>query len=149
MPAEKQSVTDVISHLYGEWILSLQQKDYQWFEKHMAEDLSISTHPIPGLAVSKAQFIEGEKAIESLKAQTLAVHTHVVGEIVVSLWIVKIEEEKVSEKVRDVYGPKFPPPDVFEALTKNKTMVYQDAWRKTGGVWQCFDHHMIGPADGA
>jgi hypothetical protein len=58
----------------------------------MAEDLSISTHPVPGLAVTKARFIEGEKMIESLKAQTLAVHTHVINQLVVSVWVVKIEE---------------------------------------------------------
>jgi len=147
MSVETQSVTDRITQLYGEWIGALQRKDYSWFERHMAEDLSISTHPVPGLAVSKAQFIEGEKMIETLKAQTLAVHTHAVNGIVVSLWVVKIEEEKVNERIREVYGPKFPPPDVFAALTRNKTMAYVDAWRKNGDIWQCFDHHMIGPSN--
>lgn len=147
MPVENPSITDVITKLYGEWIQSLQRKDYKWFERHTAEDLSISTHPVPGLAVSKAQFIEGEKMIESLKAETLSVHAQAINEIVVSIWVVKVEEEKVNAGISEIYGPKFPPPDVFAALTRNKTMVYMDAWRKNGDIWQCFDHHMIGASD--
>jgi hypothetical protein len=147
MSNDQQALTNDIAGLYAQWIRALQVKDYSWFEKHMAEDLSISTHPVPGLAVSKAQFIEGEKMIESLKAETLAVHAHVVNQIVVSIWVVRIDEEKVNANIRDVYGPTFPVPDEFSALTKNKTMAYIDAWRKNGDIWQCFDHHMIGPSN--
>jgi hypothetical protein len=53
----------------------------------------------------------------------------------------------VNVNIRDVYGPAFPPSDVFAALTKNKTMAYVDGWRKNGDIWQCFDHHMVGPSN--
>jgi hypothetical protein len=144
---EHQQINATIAGLYEQWIRALQQKEYAWFERHIAEDLSVSTHPIPGLAVTKAQFIEGEKTIESIKARTISVHTHVVDEVVVSIWVAKVEEERVNIKVREIYGPKFPLPDEFYELSKNKTMIYMDGWRKNGGVWQCFDHHMIGPSE--
>ena len=143
---EHQQINATIAELYEQWIRALQQKKYEWFERHIAADLSVSTHPIPGLEVTKAQFIEGEKGIESLAVRTLAVHTHVIDAVVVSIWVVKVEEERVNEKVREIYGSRFPPPEQFYELTRNKTMVYIDGWRKNDDVWQCFDHHMIGPS---
>jgi len=147
MSAEIESYNNIFEDLYSGWITALQKRDYTWFELHMSEDFSCSTHPIPGLAMTKRKFIEGEKMIEVLKAQTLQVHAHPINNVVISMWVLKMEDEALNPKIREVYGPGFPSVEEFSALVKNKTMVYIDAWRKTGDVWQCFNHHMIGPSN--
>ena len=136
--------SDVFRKLYDEWITALQQRNYRWFEDHVAEDFSCSAHPYPGLAMNKAQFLEGEKKIETLRAETLRVHAHAVGNITVTTWIIRVDEEKLSGALA---VPGFPSPQELGDLTRGKTMVYTDAWRYEAGVWRFFHHHVIGPAD--
>jgi hypothetical protein len=136
--------SDVFRKLYHEWITALQQRNYQWFEDNVAADFSCSAHPFPGLAMNKTQFLEGEKMIETLRAETLRVHAHTVGNITATTWIVRIDEEKLSGKI-EVAG--FPSPEELGNLVGGKTNVYMDAWRYEEGRWRLLHHHVIGPAD--
>jgi len=136
--------SDVFRTLYGEWIAALQQRNYQWFEDHVAEDFSCSAHHFPGLAMNKAQFLEGEKKIETLRAETLRVHAQTVGNITVTTWIARIDEELLSSSLQ---VPGFPSPQELADLVRGKTMVYLDSWRYEDGMWRFFHHHVVGPAD--
>jgi hypothetical protein len=116
MSADTESYSNIFRDLYSGWIAALQQRDYTWFERHMSEDFSCSTHPIPGLAMTKSKFIEGEKMIEVLKAQTLKVHAHPVNDVVISIWVLKMEEEVLNPKIGEIYGPNFPSVKDFSTL---------------------------------
>jgi hypothetical protein len=147
MSTEQESINDIFTQLYKDWISAIQQRDFSWFEKHMSEDFSCSAHPIPGMSMTKEQLIAGERMIDSLKLHTLEVHAHSVKRVVVATWVAKIEEQIFNPRCHEVFGPEFPSPEAFAALVKDKTMVYMDGWRRSGDIWQCFSHHMVGPAD--
>ena len=148
MPESDEKLEAVFRTLYGEWIAALQQRRYEWFEEHIAQDFSASTHPYPGVTLNKSQFIEGEKKIESVKGRTLEVHVHSIEGITVTVWFAFLEEEKLSESESfKIFGPQFPSAEALNDLVRNKTMAYADSWRNENGVWRCFNHHMIGPAN--
>jgi hypothetical protein len=136
--------SDVFRKLYDEWIVALQQRNYQWFEDHAAEDFSFSAHPFPGLTLNKTQFLENEKNIKTLRVEPLKVDAHTIGNITLTFWVARIDEETLSESIK---VPGFPSPQELADLVRGKTMVYVDAWRYEDGMWRFFHHHVHGPAD--
>ena len=40
-----------------------------------------------------------------------------------------------------------PTGEELSAYTNGKTAMYVNGWRKSGDVWQIFDHHLVGLVD--
>lgn len=141
--------TDALSQqfkaLYDEWGAAIANKQYDWFERHFSDDFLGTAQPWPTLSVDKEKMIELDKAIEEMEVEWLKVTAHQLGEIVITLGIVRYDNEKFGEDSTIAEG--MPSGDDLSELTHGKSVAYINGWRHNGDVWQIFDHHMVGIVD--
>ena len=135
-----EQATKTVSALYLRWAEALTKHDAEWFERHIASDFSLSAHPFPQLRFDKRKFIEVDMQIENTRIIFLDIRGHAVGDILVSQAIAE-----VTEDFRADLGEGMPTAAEVTKLLSGQVLAYTSAWRRVGDVWQCFDHHMIGP----
>ncbi|MFC3052855.1 hypothetical protein [Kordiimonas pumila] len=132
--------------LYDQWGAAIANKQYDWFERHFADDFSGTAQPWPTLFVDKAKMIELDKAIEKMDTEWQKVTAQQVSaNTVVTIGIVKYNEEEFSDNSAIAEG--MPSGSDLAELTHGKSVAYLNGWRHNGEVWQIFDHHMIGIVD--
>lgn len=134
--------TQKISTLYHEWADALTKHKEEWFERHIAEDFTLTTHPFFGMSLKKREFIEADMQIQNTKIKFLEIHAHAVGSIITSQAVAEVKEDFKAD-----LGRGRPSAEEVSRLLSGKTLAYASAWRKAGESWQCFDHHLIGPVD--
>ncbi len=131
--------------LYDEWGAAIANKQYDWFERHFADDFLGTAQPWPSLSVNKDKMIELDKAIKKMDVKWQRVVAHQMGATVVTLGIVKYFDEQFGENSEIAQG--MPSGDELSKLTHGKSVAYINGWRHNGDVWQIFDHHMVGIVD--
>jgi hypothetical protein len=134
------SITDTIASLYSAWLNSLSERQFDWLESHLAEDLTATARPFEKFALNKRQLIDLDKKIESVKTQLLEVYAHRAGNIVLSHIVLRFEHASLSEEP----GNNLPSAAEHSRLFTGKTVAYASAWRFEDEIWKCFDHHMVG-----
>jgi ketosteroid isomerase-like protein len=137
-----EEATQKISKLYHEWANALTRHEAEWFERHIAPDFTLTTHPFFGLSLKKREFIEVDMQIQNTKIKFLEIRAHAVGNIITSQAIAEVKEDFKAD-----LGQGMPSAAEVSQLLSGKTLAYASAWRKAGDSWQCFDHHLIGPVD--
>ena len=130
-----------IKELYAGWLKALADRKYDWFDRHLAEDYTMTAHPFENIFLRKKEFIEVDKLVSHAEISIVDVFAHRVGNIVVSNIITKIVKESFASDP----GHNFPSAAKLGELFAGKTLAYSSAWRKEDQIWKCFDHHMIGP----
>jgi ketosteroid isomerase-like protein len=139
-----EQATRTISELYRGWAQALAKHDAAWFEQHIATDFTLSAHPFPQVRFDKRKFIEVDMQIENTTITFLDIRAHAAGDILVSQ-----ATAEITEDFRADLGAGMPSAAEVTKLLSGQVLVYASAWRKMGDVWQCFDHHMVGPVKSA
>jgi ketosteroid isomerase-like protein len=137
-----EAATLEISRLYHDWADALMRHEPEWFERHIADDFTLTAHPFFGMSLKKPEFIKADMQIQNTKIQFLEIRAHAVGNIVTSQAVAEVKEDFKAD-----LGEGMPTAEEVSRLLSGKTIAYSSAWRKAGDSWQCFDHHMIGPID--
>jgi hypothetical protein len=134
-------LTLTISGLYQGWLKALAARHYDWFERHLAEDYTMTAHPLGNIFLRKQEFIEVDKLVTQAEMNIVDLFVHRIGNIVVSNISVQVVKETFSSDP----GSNFPTAEKLGELFSGKTIAYSSAWRNENGIWKCFDHHMVGP----
>jgi hypothetical protein len=143
MITDKDDLKTTITELYADWLKALEDRKFEWFDVHLAEDYTLTAHPFENLFLRKKEFIEVDKRVSQAKVHIEEVFAHRAGSNVVSHLIARIEKEVFASDP----GHNLPSAVELGKLFTGKSVVYASAWRQTSGVWKCFDHHVIGPID--
>lgn len=130
--------TTLITQLQGQWIEGLRKSDYTWLETHLADDFQFSAHPLPALKLSKGEFIEMDKKIRNPQIRFVSIHAEPVGELILSRTVADVKEEFNAD-----LGPGMPSTEEIRKIVGDQRLAYASAWRRTGQVWQCFDHRFV------
>jgi len=130
----------IASDLYHQWAAALTNHDADWFERHIASDFSLTAHPFAQIRFDKRKFIEVDMQTENTSITFLDIRAHAAGGILLSQAIARVKEDFKSD-----LGEGMPSAAEVTNLLSGQVLAYSSAWRKNGRVWQCFDHHMIGP----
>jgi len=128
--------------LYDAWGRAISDRTIDWFERHFAEDFLGTAQPWPTLLVSKRKMIDLEKAIEKMDVEWLEVTARRFGETVLATGVVRYTEEAFAPGA--TLGEGMPTGSELSSLVNGKKVLYIGAWRRNGGNWQVFDHHMVG-----
>jgi len=136
-----EQASQIVSQLYLAWAKALTGHDASWFERHIASDFSLTAHPFP-VRFDKRKFIEVDMQIENTQIKFLDIRARAVSDILVSQAIAEVKEDFKAD-----LGAGMPSAEEITNLLSGRVLAYSSAWRKHGEVWQCFDHHMIGPVD--
>jgi hypothetical protein len=131
--------------LHDAWGKAIAEHDYDWFERHFADDFLGTAQPWPTLTVDKRTMIELEKNIEKMEVEWLTVRASRFGQTVLTHGVVKYHKEEF--RAGATIGEGMPTGDQLSALVNGKMVLYTGAWRRNGSVWQAFDHHMVGIVD--
>ena len=131
---------------YEKWGAAIASKDHQWIEGLFTDDFLGTAQPWPTLNVDKQMMIDLDKDIDNMDTQWLHVVAHDLGETVVTLGLVKYNNEEFKPGASVADG--MPTGEDISSLTKGKVVAYVNGWRHNGERWQVFDHHMIGIIEG-
>jgi hypothetical protein len=142
MPTDSETRAQ-IEDLFRGWIRALQQRDFAWFERHLADDYICTAHPFANFYLNKQAFIEADRKIAAIDADILTVLTHGVGRTILSTLVLRVNHEAHTADL----GDGLPTAAEISAAVKGKTLAYASAWRFSGSCWQCYDHHLIGAVD--
>jgi hypothetical protein len=130
--------TNLITDLQGHWIAALSNHQYEWLERHLAEDFMFTAHPFPALKLHKREFIEADKKIESAEVKFISVRAEPAGEIIISRTVADVKEEFNAD-----LGPGMPTASEITRMVSGQRLAYCSGWRHNGQIWQCFDHHLV------
>lgn len=139
----QDEINRLITKLYRGWIESIQHRQFDWFERHLAEDYTCTAHPFGNFFLRKREFIEADKKVQAIKVEFVEVVARRVGSVILSNLVIKVNEEKHAADL----GEGLPTAAELSATVTGRTIAYASAWRGNGDLWQCFDHHMVGPVD--
>ena len=131
--------------LYTEWGDAIANKRHDFLEGFFTEDFLGTAQPWPTLSVNKQQMIDLDKAIEEMDTNWVDVVAHKVGDQVITLGLVKYNNEQFKEG--STIGEGMPSGSEIAKLTAGKVVAYVNGWRFNGSRWQVFDHHMVGVVD--
>ncbi len=140
-----QDLSEQFRLLYEQWGAAIAAKDHDWLEEFFTEDFLGTAQPWPTLSVNKEQMIQLDKDIERMETRWVHVVAHQLGDCVVTLGLVKYENEEFKPGSKVAEG--MPTGDEISQLTKGKVAAYVNGWRYNGERWQVFDHHMVGVID--
>jgi hypothetical protein len=132
-----------IDALYRAWIKALQRREFDWFERHLADDYTCTAHPFSNFFLGKQAFIEADKKVAIIEVEFVDILTHRVGHVVLSNLILKVIREAHSTDL----GEGLPTAANMAEAVNGKTVAYASAWRYSGSYWQCYDHHLIGTVE--
>jgi ketosteroid isomerase-like protein len=135
-----QDATKLVSALYHDWADALTHHKSDWFERHIANDFILTAHPFPQLRFGKRKFIEVDMQIQNTRIKFIEIRAHAAGDILVSQAVAEVQEDFNAD-----LGEGQPSAAEITKLLSGRVLAYASAWRRTGDVWQCFDHHLIGP----
>jgi ketosteroid isomerase-like protein len=138
-----EEATKIVSKLYNEWADALTSHRAEWFERHIADDFALTAHPFSKLRLDKKEFIAVDMQIENTQIKFLDIKATSAGEILISQAVAEVKEDFKAD-----LGAGMPSAAEVTNLLSGKVLAYASAWRKKADVWQCFDHHMIGPVQG-
>jgi hypothetical protein len=142
MPTDRE-MSAPIEDLFRGWIRALQQREFTWFERHLADDYTCTAHPFANFFLNKQTFIEADQKISAIDAEILTVLTHRVGSTILSTLVLKVNHEAHTADL----GNGLPTAAEISRAVKGKTLAYASAWRFSGSCWQCYDHHLIGSVE--
>lgn len=125
-----------------DWISAIQKREFDWFERNLADDFSFTTTMLSNVALNKAEFIENDKNILETEIEFLQVTATEVNDIVLSHTIATIVKEVFDPAIQTPAG--LPSAEELGEYMTGKTFAYASAWRRNGAILQCFDHHLIG-----
>jgi hypothetical protein len=132
--------------LYEEWGAAIANKRHDWLEDLFTDDFLGTAHPWPTLSVDKQKMVDLDKAIEAMDTTWVHVTAHRVGAEVVTLGLVKYNNEQF--KPGSTIAEGMPTGSEISSLTAGKVIAYTNGWRYNGKRWQVFDHHMVGIVKG-
>jgi hypothetical protein len=132
--------------LYDQWGSAISNKDWDWIERHFAEDFLGTAQPWPTLSVNKRQMMELDKQIETMDVRWLEVTARRFGDTVLASGVVQYKKE--AFKAGATVGEGMPTGSQLSSLVNGKSVLYIGAWRRNGSDWQIYDHHMIGIVEG-
>lgn len=141
-----QSLSAQFKSLYDQWGAAISNKDWNWFERHFADDFLGTAKPWPGLFVDKQKMIELDKSIETMDVEWLQVTAQQFGDSVLTAGVVRYTKEAFKPGATIAEG--MPTGDQLSSLVNGKNVLYIGGWRFNGSDWQVFDHHMVGIVEG-
>lgn len=131
--------TALISDYYDQWITAIRDHNYDWLERHLAEDFLFTAHPFPKLKIGKRQFINVDKEIDNAEINFIVIRAEAAGDIIVSRAVADVKEDFKAD-----LGPGMPTASEVTGTISGQRVAYCSGWRNNGKIWQCFDHHLIG-----
>lgn len=131
--------------LLDEWGAAIANKDHDWLERHFTDDFHGTAAPWPTLIVNKQQMIDLDKAIEKMEVTWVKVDAQRIGDVVVTLGVVRYDREEF--KPNAVIAEGMPSGQELSALVNGRAALYLNGWRHNGEIWQIFDHHMVAVVD--
>ena len=141
MTNDDTDLKQTILGLYEGWRNALATRRYDWFERHLTEDYTMTAHPFANIYLNKQKFIEVDKLITEFDMNILDLFVHRMGNIVVSNVVIQMVKETFASHP----GANFPTAEKLGELLTGKKLVYSSAWRNENGIWKCFDHHLVCP----
>ncbi len=123
------------------WGAAIAHHDYDWFDRHFADDFHGTAQPWPTLAVDKAKMIELDKAITTMEVEWLDLKARRFGDVVLTSGLVRYIKEEF--RPGSEIGEGMPTGDQMSSLVNGKMALYINGWRHNGTVWQIFDHHLV------
>src|SRR5690349_16501702 len=111
--------TKLITELQGHWIAAISHHQFDWLERHLAEDFMFTAHPIPGLRLHKREFIEADKKIKSAEVKFVSIRAEAAGEILLSRTVADVKEEFGAD-----LGPGMPSAAEITRMVSGQRMVY-------------------------
>lgn len=141
-----QNLNSTFLRFYTDWVSAISRKDWDWFERHVADDFTGTARPWPGFGLTKGQFIELDKQIEEIDGEWQRVEAVKVGEHVHTVAVLLMKEERFRQD-SVITDPSFSS-EHFQTLisgneVRGKVICYTGIWRHDGTVWQVMDHRMI------
>jgi hypothetical protein len=140
-----EAQSETFTSLYTQWGDAIANKQHGWLEGFFSEDFLGTAQPWPTLIVNKQQMIDLDKAIEEMDTEWVSVKAFPLGDIVVTLGVVRYHNETFKEGA--TIGDGMPTGDQISGLTAGKLAVYVNGWRHNGERWQVFDHHLVSVID--
>ena len=128
--------------LHDAWGEAIANHDYDWFERHFAEDFHGTAQPWPTLVVDKKMMIELDKATDRMEVAWVDIQADRYGDTVLVRGVVRYDREEFKPGTKIAEG--MPTGDQLSSLVNGRKALYIDAWRHNGTEWQIFDHHMVG-----
>lgn len=127
--------------LYTEWGDAIASKQHNWLDDFFTDDFLGTAQPWPTLVVNKQQMIDLDKAIEEMDTEWVSVKAFSMGNVVLTIGLVRYHNEKFEEGA--TIGEGMPTGEQISGLTAGKLAVYVNGWRHDGDRWQIFDHHLV------
>jgi hypothetical protein len=128
--------------LLEEWLEAVTHKRFDWIAQHIADDFLGTAQPWPTLSVNKQKMLEAGKTVKKMDVHWIEVTARRFGEMVLTTGVRQYEKEEFTEAA--TFGDGQPTPNDLGRLVNGKRVLYIDAWRQKGDVWQLLDHHMVG-----
>jgi hypothetical protein len=132
--------------LYDDWGKAIAGRDWDWLERHFAEDFLGTAQPWPTLSVNRQQMLDLDRKIENMDVRWLTVTAHRFGDTVLASGVVQYHNEAFTPGA--TIGEGMPTGDQLSSFVNGKSVLYIGAWRQNGSLWQIYDHHMIGVVNG-
>lgn len=143
----REDLSEQFKLLYDEWGAAIANKRHDWLDTLFTDDFLGTAQPWPTLTVDKQKMIDLDKDIEVMDVTWIKVTAHQIGEEVVTLGLVRYNNEEFKPGSRIAEG--MPSGSEISALTHGKVVAYVNGWRHNGERWQVFDHHMVSVMDEA
>ncbi len=132
--------------LYDDWGKAIAGRDWDWLERHFAEDFLGTAQPWPTLSVNRQQMLDLDRKIENMDVRWLTVTAQRFGDTVLASGVVQYHNEAFTPGA--TIGEGMPTGDQLSSFVNGKNVLYIGAWRHNGSLWQIYDHHMIGVVNG-
>lgn len=132
--------------LYDDWGKAIAGRDWDWLERHFAEDFLGTAQPWPTLSVNRQQMLDLDRKIENMDVRWLTVTAQRFGDTVLASGVVQYHNEAFAPGA--TIGEGMPTGDQLSSFVNGKNVLYIGAWRRNGSLWQIYDHHMIGVVNG-
>jgi ketosteroid isomerase-like protein len=127
--------------LLDEWLEAVTNKRFAWIAQHIADDFLGTAQPWPSLSVNKQKMLEAGKTVEKMDIHWVEVRAREFGDMVLTTGVRQYEKEQFSAAA--TFGGNMPTPNDLARHVNGKRVLYIDAWRRNGEIWQLFDHHMV------
>jgi hypothetical protein len=128
--------------LYEDWDNAGNEGRYDWMLRYLADDFLGTAQPWPTLALTKPKLLEASKAVATMEVSWGEVTAERFGDMVLTTGVRVYEREEFNEGA--TFGGGMPTGNQLAELVNGKNVLYTGAWRRTNGVWQLFDHHLVG-----
>lgn len=139
-PRSGPELSESARSLYGQWIDTVNNRNYDWYDRHLPEDFTATAHPFRNFGKGRSEFLEGGEKLEYIEFADTEFAGFSTGDIFFSRMAGIIVAIRHGD---DDLGPGRISARDLEDYSIGRPMVYSSTWRITPDGPKCFDHHII------